>query len=86
VAFIELLGQLPWVDAARTMPAKKAETNNTGMLSMNLIDNFVSWRNDRNGKQCPVSLQATARIFKHLKDTVTYDERLHHADVTLQQS
>jgi hypothetical protein len=38
VAFIEPLGQLPWVDAARTMPPKKAETNNTGMVSMNLID------------------------------------------------
>jgi hypothetical protein len=38
VAFIELLGQLPWVDAARTMPPKKAEINNTGMVSMNLID------------------------------------------------
>jgi hypothetical protein len=23
------------------------------------------------------------RIFKHFKDTVTYDERLHHADVTV---
>jgi hypothetical protein len=24
-----------------------------------------------------------ARMFKHLKDLVTYDERLHHADVTV---
>jgi hypothetical protein len=31
-------------------------------------------------------LQAAARIFKYLKDTVKYDGRLHHADVTLQQS
>jgi hypothetical protein len=30
----------------------------------------------------PGSRLGGARIFKHLKDTVTHDERFHHADVS----
>jgi len=38
VAFIEPLGQLPWVDAARAPLPNQVGTSNKGIASMSLID------------------------------------------------
>ena len=38
VAFIETPGQVPCVDAAKTVPPNQVETSNRGIDSMNLID------------------------------------------------
>jgi hypothetical protein len=38
VAFIDALGQVPRVDAARTMPPNQVEASNRGMASISLID------------------------------------------------
>ena len=38
VAFIEPLRQMPWIDAAKTMPPNQVETSNIGTVSMSLID------------------------------------------------
>jgi hypothetical protein len=40
VAFIEPLGQVPWVDPARAMPPNQVETSNRGMIILNAIVSF----------------------------------------------
>jgi hypothetical protein len=47
VAFIEPVGQVPWVDPARAMPPNQVETSNRGMMILNAIVSLssgcVSW-------------------------------------------
>jgi hypothetical protein len=37
VAFIAVLGQVPWVDPAMAMPPNQLETSNRAMMSLNAI-------------------------------------------------